>query len=244
MHYSRVGHFLSASRITGPKHNLLQLELGSAAGSVPAIERLGPSDENSLWEEAVVSAVMEGVAAANLRFARSWTVLRMRYAPADSAPEAVYAHLAYSILANLEAGGYGNSPAAISSAQAGEATDVEALCSELDAMPEDDARAPILIELLRRSGHERHEDIVFELGLIGDPGAVDAILKVAKEPFTYLEEWGNLHEFQRKCAYALARIATAESRAALEQLASASDPYLREYGEEGLEHWPLPFKTR
>jgi len=121
---------------------------------------------------------------------------------------------------------------------------VEALCSELDAMPEDDARAPLLIELLGRGGHERHEDIVFELGLIGDPAATDAILKAAKEPFAYLEEWGNLHEFQRKCAYALARIGTAESRTALEQLASTKDPHLREYGEEGLEHWPLPFKTR
>jgi len=117
MHYSRVGHFLSASRITGPKHNILQLELSADAGGIPAIERLGPSDTSSLSEEAVVSAVMEGVAAANHRFARNWTISRMRYAPADSAPEAVYAHLAYSILATWEAGGYGNSPTGISSAQ-------------------------------------------------------------------------------------------------------------------------------
>lgn len=244
MQYSRVEQFLSASRITGPKHNILQLELGAAAGGKPAIERLGPSDKDSLSEDTVVSAVMEGVAAANQRFARSWSVSRLRYAPADSAPETVFAHLAYSILATWEAGGYGNSRKDNPPASMAEPKSVAALCSELDAMPEGDARAPLLIELLTRGEHERHEDIVFELGLIGDPDAVNAILEAAEEPFAYLEEWGNLHEFQRKCAYALARIGTTESRTALELLASAADPHLREYGKEGLEHWPLPFKAR
>jgi len=42
--------------------------------------------------------------------------------------------------------------------------------------------------------------------LVGDPIAVDAIMRAAKQPFAYLEEWRNLREFQRKCAYALARI--------------------------------------
>jgi HEAT repeat protein len=122
--------------------------------------------------------------------------------------------------------------------------DIAALCSELDARTEGNARTPLLIELLGLSGHERHEDIVFELGLIGDPAAVTAVEKAAGDPFPYLEEWGNLHEFQRKCAYALARIGTAESRAALERLAKHSDPCLREYGQEGLAHWPLPLKAR
>jgi hypothetical protein len=124
------------------------------------------------------------------------------------------------------------------------ARDVTALCSELDTMTEGNARAPLLIELLGRSGHERHEDIVFELGLIGDPAAVSAVEKAAEEPFPYLDEWGNLHEFKRKCAYALARIETAESRAGLERLTMHSEPYLREYGQEGIAHWPLPFKAR
>ncbi|MCL9851719.1 HEAT repeat domain-containing protein (plasmid) [Ralstonia solanacearum P673] len=121
---------------------------------------------------------------------------------------------------------------------------VAVLCSDLDTIMEGKARAPLLIELLGRGGHERHEDIVFELGLIGDPAAVNAVEKAAGDPFPYLEEWGNLRELQRKCAYALARIGTAESRAALERLAKHADPYLREYGQEGLEHWPLPFKAR
>lgn len=105
MQYGKVGPFLSASRITGPKHNILQLELGSAAEGGPAIERLGPTDSDLLSEGAVLNAVLEGVAAANQRFARSWTISRMRYAPGDSPPEAVYAHLAYSILVTWAVGG-------------------------------------------------------------------------------------------------------------------------------------------
>ncbi|CAB3768167.1 hypothetical protein BPA30113_06255 [Burkholderia paludis] len=111
-------------------------------------------------------------------------------------------------------------------------------------MTEGKARVVVLIELLGRSGHERHEDIVFELGLIGDPAAVSAVEKAAGEPFPYLEEWGNLREFQRKCAYTLARIGTVESRAALERMTGHADPNLREYGQEGLARWPLPFKAR
>lgn len=117
-------------------------------------------------------------------------------------------------------------------------------CAALDALPEGEARLPLLIGLLGQGGHQRHEDIVFELGLLGNPAAVPAIAKAVADPFPYMDEWGNLHEFQRKCAYALARIGTLESRTLLETLARHSDPHLREYGEEGLSHWPLPFKAR
>lgn len=102
--------------------------------------------------------------------------------------------------------------------------------------------APYLAEALLADWHESHEDIVFELGLIGDPRTTESIAKAAVTPFQYMVEWDNLHEFQRKCAYALARIGSAESRVALEALAKQSDPYLRGYGEEGLRHWPLPYR--
>lgn len=98
-----------------------------------------------------------------------------------------------------------------------------------------------MIQLLTRDGHERDEDIVFELGLIEDPAAIPAIAKAAETTFQYMARWQNLHEFQRKCAYALARIGTPESRDVLEHLSQNSDPHLREYGQEGLEHWPMPF---
>jgi len=98
-----------------------------------------------------------------------------------------------------------------------------------------------LSRLLLEESHELHEEIVFELGLIGDPCAIDAIARAVRIPFGYLIAWDNLHEFQRKCAYALARIGTPEARTALESLASEADPFLKEYGEEGLQHWPLKF---
>ena len=102
------------------------------------------------------------------------------------------------------------------------------------------ARDPVsLSQLLLEDSHELHEDIVLELGLIGDPCAIDAIARAVRVPFGYLIAWDNLHEFQRKCAYALARIGTPEARTALESLAAEADPFLKEYGEEGLQHWPL-----
>lgn len=125
-----------------------------------------------------------------------------------------------------------------------EQKDVAALCAALDALPDDESRLPLLIELLGLDGHQRHEDIVFDLGLLGNPSAIPAIVKAVTAPFPYLEQWGNLHAFQRKCAYALTRIGTLESREVLEQLARHSDNHLREYGEEGLSKWPLPFVRR
>lgn len=102
--------------------------------------------------------------------------------------------------------------------------------------------APSLAELLLEDWHDSHEDIVLELGLIGDPSTVGSIAKAIHIPFDHLVKWGNLHEFQRKCAYALARIGTPESRDALEAIAKHSDPNLRAYGEEGLQHWPMPYE--
>jgi PBS lyase HEAT-like repeat len=102
--------------------------------------------------------------------------------------------------------------------------------------------APFLAEVLLEEWHDSHEDIVFELGLIGEPSTTNTIAKAAVTSFEYLVEWGNLQAFQRKCAYALARIGTSESRAALELLSKNSDEYISEYGKEGLEHWPMPYR--
>lgn len=120
--------------------------------------------------------------------------------------------------------------------------DIDALWVALAQMSKRDG-APLLAQVLLEDWHDAHEDIVFELGLIGDPRTTDAVAKAAIMAFQHLVEWGNLHAFQRKCAYALARIGNEESRIALQALARHSDPHLREYGEEGLKHWPLPYRT-
>lgn len=121
---------------------------------------------------------------------------------------------------------------------------IATIIESLHTIPEESAsRVPVLLELLVEDGHDRHEDVVFELGLIGDPRAVPAIAKAVNIPFAELVRWNNLHAFQRKCAYALARIGTSESKAVLEDMARSSDAQIREYGEEGLSHWPMPFKA-
>ncbi|WP_338846283.1 HEAT repeat domain-containing protein [Massilia sp. W12] len=119
--------------------------------------------------------------------------------------------------------------------------DIAALWSALAKVSKCEG-APFLAEALLADWHESHEDIVFELGLIGDPRTTESIARAVVTTFQYMVEWDNIHEFQRKCAYALARIGSAESRVALENLAKHSDPYLRGAGEEGLEHWPLPYR--
>lgn len=110
---------------------------------------------------------------------------------------------------------------------------VEDLTDELDAIHEGDARAPLLIELLGRTGHERHEDIVFERGVIGPPALFRRLhgRQLAHAPT--LRNGGNLHEFQRKCAYALARIATSDARVALEQMAKSSAPICANTARKG-----------
>jgi hypothetical protein len=125
-----------------------------------------------------------------------------------------------------------------------EPKDVAELCAALDVLPADETRLPLLIELLSLDGHDRHEDIVFDLGLLGNPAAIPAIAKAVTTHFPYMDRWGNLHEFQRKCAYALARIGMPESREVLEHLACHADIHLRKYGEEGLSYWPRPFVKR
>jgi hypothetical protein len=118
--------------------------------------------------------------------------------------------------------------------------DVDALRKAIWDLNQDPAFASSLAQILVEDWHDSHEDIAFELGLMGDPGSVGALAKATTIRFDYLIRWGNLHEFQRKCAYALARIGTIESREALEELARNEDPYIRGCGEEGLQSWPMP----
>ena len=120
--------------------------------------------------------------------------------------------------------------------------DKDAMWSAVPAVHLCSDAVPLLTQLLLEDWHEAHEDTAFELGLIGDPRAIHSLSKAVRIPYAHLVRWGNLNEFQRKCAYALARIGTDESRVALEELAREADSSLREYGEEGLAHWPMPYQ--
>jgi hypothetical protein len=94
-----------------------------------------------------------------------------------------------------------------------ETTDIDALRYAV-AHASRRSAAPMLARLLVEDWHDSHEDIVLELGLIRDACAIETIEKVLAVPPAGIAksgEWGNLHEFQRKCACALARIGTPES---------------------------------
>ena len=56
--------------------------------------------------------------------------------------------------------------------------DIGALWGALGRMSKRDS-APFLARVLLEDWHDAHEDIVFELGLIGDPRTTDAIAKAA-----------------------------------------------------------------
>ena len=119
--------------------------------------------------------------------------------------------------------------------------DCDELRDAVNAVKQDFSAAPLLALILVEDWHDSHEDIVFELGLIGNPSVVGTIASAATMKFQSLVERGILAEFQRKCAYALALIGTDESRIALEEMVRSEDPYLRHVGEEGLRHWPMPY---
>lgn len=122
-----------------------------------------------------------------------------------------------------------------------EQPEIEAILEGLDKLLEGVGRLSLLTKLLLDDRHDRHEDVVFELGLLGDASAVPAIAKAVTIPFPSLLQWGNLTEFRRKCAYALARIGTAEARSVLEQMSRSLEPDLKESGEEGMKKWPLKY---
>ena len=108
MHFVRIGEFLAASRITGPRHNLLQLRLGSGLQADPICERLparGGCAREPLNESAIVSSVLEGVAEANSRLAFNYAVTHIRYVEDDTKPEALYAYLALKLIEHLHSDG-------------------------------------------------------------------------------------------------------------------------------------------
>jgi hypothetical protein len=108
MHYTRNGEYLSASHITGPRHNRLLIRLSRGAQRRPVCERLPPIGEckhDPLDEVGLISSVLEGVAQANLRNSTDYCVTHIRYVENDTGPTVVFAMLALKIVEHLSAGG-------------------------------------------------------------------------------------------------------------------------------------------
>ena len=108
MHFIRMGEYLAASRVTGPRHNLLMLRLESGVQAKPICECLPPrggSTHEPLNEAEVVASILEGVAEANKRLSSNQAVTHVRYVANDTKPEAIYRYLALKILEHLHSGG-------------------------------------------------------------------------------------------------------------------------------------------
>ena len=102
MQVTRSGDLYTASWITGPRHNYLGLQLGSAkpANGVQveelSVDQAG-GDERKLSAEQVVRKVREGVALANIALGTDYQVLLVQFVPTDSANLDIYVFLAQRI---------------------------------------------------------------------------------------------------------------------------------------------------
>jgi hypothetical protein len=108
MQFIKIGEYLAASRIAGPKHNLLQLRLAKSADEKLEVQCLPPQGgcaHGPLDRQALTEAVLEGVAEANKELGTSYAVSGIKYVQNDTKPEIVYGHIALSILRNLHANG-------------------------------------------------------------------------------------------------------------------------------------------
>ena len=108
MHFSRVGKFLGASRITGPHHNMLQLCLSEGSEDKPVLDCLPPIGDcthATLDPDKLLAAVLEGVATANNELGTTYSATHVRYVANDTPPEIVYGLLALSIIRHLASSG-------------------------------------------------------------------------------------------------------------------------------------------
>jgi hypothetical protein len=113
MQFLRMGEYLAASMITGPKHNLLQVRLSTGTQGTPLFEmlsRIGSCTHKPLDQEAIVARVLEGLTEANSRMGTRHSITHIRCVENDTGPEVVYGHMCLKILEHLEAGGVFEDP--------------------------------------------------------------------------------------------------------------------------------------
>lgn len=95
---------------------------------------------------------------------------------------------------------------------------------------------PTLIDLLRSTAHERHEDLARWLQDLRDPRAVEALYDVALTKYEYLA-YDDSHALARKCTWALADIGTVNAQEKLGLLAGCDDPEIAGYAQKRLDRW-------
>ncbi|MBK9577625.1 MAG: hypothetical protein IPK50_06920 [Fibrobacterota bacterium] len=101
MQFHRVNNTCRVSRITGPTHNFLELELDEAIQSPLFVEQVGPPPETGqerLDQEVVVEHILGGILEASRAYGPLPRLSRIRYVASDSKPEAVYHALAFALI--------------------------------------------------------------------------------------------------------------------------------------------------
>ena len=106
MQFSRNGRWLMVSRITGPTHNLLQVDFTQTEGapSIEALPSIHAMPAKPLEAGQVLQQVIAGVDAANRELGTSYRASAVRFVADDSRPESVYRELAFALVKHLASG--------------------------------------------------------------------------------------------------------------------------------------------
>ena len=109
MRFSKRDDIYQVSRITGPAHNLLRLELGTEGEAadpvVEALELDRAAPATGLDPDVIRKEVLAGIATANIGSSGRHAVRKIQYVKSDTPSEGVYELLARSIVERIAARG-------------------------------------------------------------------------------------------------------------------------------------------
>jgi len=93
-----------------------------------------------------------------------------------------------------------------------------------------------LVALAGEQWHREHEDVVFTLGLLEDPTAVNAVFNVTRAIPDYLRGYDGARVLVKNSIHALGCIPGEMAIRKLKELAKCDTGYVRENAERQLEH--------
>src|SRR5438270_210444 len=109
MRFTTIGSLHVATRVTGPTHHLLGLELTrKSAGPIPTLESVSiaaPDPRSESWEEnePLRREVLEGVEEMNRRLESPYFVKNIRFCRDDCYVPGVYRRMTQALIDHLEA---------------------------------------------------------------------------------------------------------------------------------------------
>ncbi len=106
MQFLYDGSFYKAVKVSGPKHNLLAISLGSNC-KAPEIIELSSKEKGSqrLDSDEVLSQVVFGLEQVNQELGTNYMVEAIQYVPSDTPSKQVYIELTQLIIKKIHEGG-------------------------------------------------------------------------------------------------------------------------------------------